>query len=123
MNAHQLLIGGLILGLILLSGIGDSQFFLHASTMWSHGKVVTPEIIKSAIGGVIGIAAYWATVKFLEDFGIVSPEIQTILWFSITIIGVALVSGKFHHWQVIDQVVAFIVILGIGWLLVRTGSS
>lgn len=120
MNLHQIAIFSAILGLILVSGIGDSQFFLHAATVWNHGKPVFSELIKSALGGVIGIITYWLTVRFLEEAGVVSPEIQTVLWFAITIVGIAILNKKFLHWQPTEQIIGVLVIMGIAWLLVKT---
>ncbi len=104
----------------LLSGFGDAQGFVHAANVWHNGKIVWAEITKSALGVILGLTAYWIAIKFLQDVGIVTPEIQTIGWFAITIVGVALISGKFIHWQTVDQIVALLVIFGIGWLLVKT---
>lgn len=52
----------------------------------------------------------------------VSPEMQTLLWFTMTIIGVAIVSGQFVDWQRVDQAVAVAILIGLGWLLFRTGG-
>ena len=57
------------------------------------------------------------TLNFLQDFRIFSPEIQTLAWFTATIIGVALFSGKFLHWHVIDQIVGIAVLCGVVFLL------
>ena len=104
----------------LISGIGDSRGFIHAANIWRQGALAVDELGKSALGFSIGISAYWVAVKYLTELGILSPEIQTLIWFGITIIGVALISGRFLQWETIDQVIAVIVILGITWLLFRT---
>jgi hypothetical protein len=77
---------------------------------------------KSAIGYGVGISLYWIAIKYMKEAGIVSPEIQTLFWFLVTIIGVALVSGKFFHWQTADQLVGIAIIIGIAWLMFRTGG-
>lgn len=112
----------LIIGLTLASGIGDAQGFYHAATMWHDNKIVWNAFGKSALGFVVGIGAFWFASKYMTALGIVAPEMQTIIWFGITIVSVAIVSRQFLHWQRIDQVVAFLVLLGIGWLLFRTGA-
>lgn len=109
-----------IIGITLVSGIGDSQGFIHAANMWQGGKLVLSEFGKSALGFSIGIGTYWLAAKYLKDFGVLSPETQTLIWFGVTIIGVAFLSGKFLRWQTIDQIVAVVVLLGIAWLLFRT---
>jgi hypothetical protein len=49
-------------------------------------------------------------------------EIQTLLWFGITIIGVAVLRGRFFSWPSGDQVVAVGVMAGLAWLLARPGN-
>lgn len=111
-----------IVVLTLLSGIGDAYGFTHASLMWQHGRLVWGELARSAAGFGAGIGLYWFVLKYMIAVGIVSPEIQTIAWFGVTLVGVALISGKFLSWALADQVVAVAVLAGIGWLLVRTGG-
>ena len=47
-------------------------------------------------------------------------EIQTAVWFAMTIIGVVIFSGRFFIWPRLEQFVA--VLVGLGWLLVRTSE-
>jgi hypothetical protein len=110
-----------IIGITLISGIGDTRGFIHASKMWRGGDLVLSEFGKSALGFSVGIGSYWLGIKYLKEFGVLSPEIQTLIWFGITMIGVALVSGKFLRWRPIDQLIAVLVFLGIAWLLFRNG--
>lgn len=112
----------IIILLTLVSGFGDSQGFIHASNIWNNGKLNVNALGKSALGFSVGIFTYWLIVRYLQYVGIVTTEVQTILWFSATIIGIALLSGKFLTWQRIDQLVATLVVFGIGWLLFRTGG-
>jgi hypothetical protein len=122
MPAEQIRLLLLIIGITLVSGIGDSQGFIHAAAMWQSGKLVWSEFGKSVLGFGIGIGTYWLAVKYLKEFGILSPETQTLLWFGITIVGVAAISGKFFRWQTLDQFIAVVVLLGLGWLLYHTGG-
>ncbi|MEJ7653015.1 MAG: hypothetical protein WKH64_06565 [Chloroflexia bacterium] len=62
-------------------------------------------------------------VRYLSEAGIVSAELQTLLWFGVTLAGVALLGGEIASWRRIDQLVALGVMLGIGWLLVGTGAN
>jgi hypothetical protein len=119
MSTEQIRLLAFIVGITLISGIGDSQGFIHAAKMWQNGKVVWDELRKSASGFGVGIGTYWISVKYFKEFGVLSPEIQTLIWFGVTIIGVALIGRKFFVWERIDQVVAVFVFLGISWLLVR----
>jgi hypothetical protein len=112
----------LVIILTLLSGYGDSRGFIHASGMWRDGNFIFDEFIKSALGFGLGIATYWLVVKYLQEFGIVSTEIQTVIWFATAIIGVAISSGYFFKWHFIDQVVGVIAVFSIAWLLYRTSG-
>ena len=50
------------------------------------------------------------------------PEMQTLIWFSVTIIGVAVLGGRFSQWCLLDQIVAANVLISLGWLVMRTSS-
>ncbi|MEP6987767.1 MAG: hypothetical protein ABI970_19360, partial [Chloroflexota bacterium] len=89
--------------LTILSGIGDAQGFLHAARMWQSGKLIWVEMGLSALGFAIGIALYWLALRSMNTVGITSPEIQTVTWFAVTLISVALVSGSFLKWTLLDQ--------------------
>jgi uncharacterized membrane protein len=122
MSIQQIGIAVLILVITLISGLADAQGFVHAANIWQSGKLIWPEVLKSALGFGLGIVAYWICIRFLQDFRIVSPEIQTLGWFTATIIGVALFSGKFLQWHHVDQIVGIAVLCGVAWLMFRTGG-
>jgi hypothetical protein len=63
---------------------------------------------------------YWFAVRHLAAQGVVAPEIQTLFWFTATIIGIAAMSGHFVRWPLVDQVTAGAVLFGICCLMVRT---
>jgi hypothetical protein len=88
--------------------------------MWRSEALILSELGKSALGFSIGIGSYWLAAKYLNELGVLSPEIQTLVWFGVTMVGVAFISGKFLQWQTIDQIIAAVVLLGIAWLLFRT---
>lgn len=112
----------LIVGITILSGLGDSQGFIHASKIWVNNNLDWNELGKSALGFAIGISLYWLALKYMNAAGIVAPEIQTLVWFSVTLLGVALISRNFFRWQTIDQIVGIAVLAGVAWLMVRTGG-
>lgn len=70
----------------------------------------------------MGAVMFWQAVRFLQAFGDVPPEVQTALAFALIILGVAAVSGRALRWRSVDQAVAVVVLVGIGWLLFRTGE-
>ncbi len=112
----------LIVIFLVLSGIGDALGFVHAGKIWHDGRVVWAEAAKSALGFQLGAVCFWMALRHLQAVGVVAPETTTLLWFGATIIGVALLSGRFLGWHLAEQAVAVAVLLGIGWLMARTGA-
>ena len=111
---------GLVLILTVLSGFADAAGFLHASRIWQARTLVPDELGKSGLGFAFGIVLYWLALRYLNQAGVVTPEVQTVLWFGVTLFGVAMGSGKFLRWPLIDQIVSMLVLIGIAWLLLRT---
>jgi hypothetical protein len=119
---EQLRLWLIVIGITVLSGIGDSQGFVHAAKIWVNEKLVWSELGKSALGFAVGISLYWIVLKYMNAAGIAAPEIQTLVWFSVTLLGVAIISRNFFRWQTIDQIVGVAVLAGVAWLMVRTGG-
>jgi hypothetical protein len=122
MSFMQLKLIFIIFILTLISGLADAQGAVHAAKVWQGDRLDWTELGKSALGFAIGISVFWVVIKYMTALGIVAPEIQTITWFSMMIIGVALFSGAFFSWQWTEKIVAVGVLAGIGWLLIRTGE-
>jgi hypothetical protein len=114
--------GLLIIILTTISGLSDAQGVIHAANIWQQGALNGLELGKSALFFTVGISAYWIAIRFMKSLGIVSPEIQTVIWFGVMILGVALTSGAFFKWKLTEQVVGVAVLTGIVWLSVRTGG-
>ena len=82
-----------IIGVTLVSGVGDSLGFIYAAKMWRGGDLVLSELGKSALGFSVGIGSYWLAAKYLNEFGVIAPEAQTLIWFGATVVGVAFFSS------------------------------
>jgi hypothetical protein len=108
--------------LTLVSGYADAMGFIHSARLWNDGRLIAAELGKSALGYAVGIIAYWIALRQVRQFGIVSAEAQTIGWFSVTIIGVAVGSGAFLEWRSTDKLLALAVVIGLAILLYRTGG-
>jgi hypothetical protein len=120
---RHVLIGTACVGLTLVSGVGDTYGFVHATGAWRGGALVVSELARSAIGFAVGIATYWLVVRYLAELGVRSTTLQTLGWFAVTIVGVAVVSGDVARWSPINQVIAGAVVAGVGWLLVNAGAA
>jgi hypothetical protein len=112
----------LVLVLIVLSGFADSLGFVYAAKIWQNGALSWPDVGRSALGWTVGITLYVVSLKYMARLGVTSAEIQTAVWFAMTIIGVVIFSGRFFSWPRLEQIIAALVLLGLGWLLVRTGE-
>ena len=112
----------LVLVLIVLSGFADSLGFVYAAKIWQAGQLSWPDVGRSALGWIVGITLYVISLKYMARLGVTSAEMQTAVWFAMTIIGVVIFSGRFFSWPRLEQLVATLVLLGLGWLLVRTGE-
>lgn len=122
MSTTTLVHAAIIFALTLISGFCDSQGFVHSALIWQDGKLIWRELGLAALNYSLGIGLFWLSQPSLRALGLSSPELQSILWFSVVIIGVAIASGKFFTWQRLDQVVGVVVLVGIAWLLFRTGE-
>lgn len=122
MSFEQTKLIALIVGLTLISGLADAQGAIHTAKSWQGDRLIWAEVGKAVLGFAIGISTFFIVIKYMNALGIVAPEIQTITWFSMMIVGVALFSGAFFTWQWTEQMVAAGVLVGIGWLLFRTGG-
>jgi hypothetical protein len=112
----------LILLLLALSGLADSYGFFYASKIWQNGVLSWPALGKSALGWIVGISLYIVSLRPMAIVGVTSAEVQTTVWFAMTIIGVVILSGRFFHWTKLDQAIGVTVVLALGWLLARTSA-
>lgn len=104
----------------IISGYADSRGFIYSSQIWVNNSVNYASLTKSGTGFAIGILAYWIAIKSLQDLNVAtSSEIQTLGWFVVTIIGVAISSGDFMKWDSIDKIISLCIVGGFCLLLVR----
>jgi hypothetical protein len=111
-----------ILVLLALSGLCDAFGFYYASKIWSGGPFSWSLLARSLGSTAVGVSLYIVALRPMSMLGVTAAEMQTTVWFAVTIIGVVVLSGRFFSWQRIDQVVAVLVVIALGWLLVRTAE-
>ena len=111
-----------VIGLTLVSGLCDAQGFIYASRMWQDGMLMKTAAAKSGCWFLVGMSFYLLSLRYARQVGMVSPELQSLFWFAVTLIGVAVVNGRIGQWSAADRIVAVIVLCGIGWLVLRTGG-
>jgi hypothetical protein len=104
----------------IISGYADSRGFIYSSQIWVNNSIDYVAVMKSGAGFMVGIFAYWIVIKSLQDLNVASSsEIQTLGWFVITIVGVAISSGDFIKWDSIDKLISLSIVGGFCLLLVR----
>jgi hypothetical protein len=67
----------------------------------------------------VGIFLYWLSLRFITASGVFSATVQTLTWFVITVIGVAVLSGDFEKWDVGSYVLAVVAVAAVAGLLVK----
>jgi hypothetical protein len=113
----------LIVAFTVASGVFDALGLTQAAGVWQGGRLNAAMAAKSAGSFMIGIAMYWGAVRFLNEAGIVTAELQTLLWLGVTIVGVAVLGGRFFQWPLLDQVLAVNVLASLAWLVSRAGAT
>lgn len=106
----------------VLSGVGDAQGFLHSARLWNNGHLMGAEVGKATLGYIVGIGAYWVAIRYFNQLGINSPTIQTIAWFVVAIVGVAVLTGEVLKWGWLDMTLSAVAVMCIGWLMIRNGG-
>ena len=113
----------LIFAFTVASGVFDALGLTYAAQVWHGNRLNGVLAAKSAGSFMAGITMYWGAVRFLSEAGIVTAEIQALLWLSVTIAGVAVMGGRFLSWPLLDQIVAINLLASLGWLIWRTGAT
>ncbi len=108
-----------IVALTVLSGLTDAHGFVRTARAFQQSAIVTADLAQAIIFFGLGHITYFFAVKELMDIGVDAPEIHMLFWFGVTIVGLALLSGRVTAWAGIDQAVGAIVVLGICWLIFR----
>ncbi|MFL6088717.1 MAG: hypothetical protein ACJ71Z_01080 [Aeromicrobium sp.] len=107
--------------LTLGSGLLDALGFVHASRVWRDDHLVMSEAARTFAYFLAGVGAYVFVVRYLDRLGFTAPELQTLMWFTVTVLGVAVIERSLGDWATIDRFVAAIALLSVGWLVARHG--
>lgn len=113
--------GAILAVLTLLTAWGDSRGFIHASRAWAQGNPQWSDIWLAAGWFTVGVVFYLLALKYLQPFRDLGPSVQTLAWFLVTIVGVAIGSRDFFRWQIVDQVLALSSVVALAVVIIRTG--
>ena len=122
MSGAQIKLSVMISSFMIAAGVLDSLAFSYSASIWQGGKLVWSQLSRAAVAFALGITMYWGAIRYLGEAGVVHPEIQTLLWFTVTIVGVTVIGGRFIHWPITDQLIATNVLVSLGWLITRTSA-
>ena len=108
--------------LTAVSALADAVGFINVDKGWVGNRPHYSAIVLACTGYAVGIATYVFAVKYLKLLTDVGPEIQTVGWFMLTIIGVALGSGAFFSWPLPTKFLATVTVLALVVIAIRTGG-
>ncbi len=108
-----------VLVLCVISGLADSQGFVHAADVWRDEGVSWPSLGRSSLGFVVGMSSYWISIRFMNRVGLATADLQYLVWFLITLIGVGIATGSIRRWSGVDVAVGVMVVAGLCWLTMK----
>ena len=114
------LLAATILLLTALSAFFDAKGFVYASQSWKAGSLIIGTSLLALVYFVLGVTLYIASIGFQQRLGVHSAALQSIFWFAMTVVGIALLDGSIAQWSAAERVVGAGVSVGIGWLLIST---
>jgi hypothetical protein len=112
----------LLVSLTVASAFGDSRGFIWSYQAWAKPSVDWRYIGLALLGYGFGIATWLFAVKYLRQVGGLGVSSQATAWFLLTIIGVAVATGEFVRWPLLDKSLAILCIGSFAVLVYRTSS-
>lgn len=67
----------------------------------------------------VGIWVDYFALFVMSKGSIYIPEILTVIFMTATIVGIALISGQFFQWKLLNQIIGVSVVVGLAWLTYR----
>jgi hypothetical protein len=103
-----------------LSAYFDARGFVYAAQSWKNGSLIASTALLSLVNFVGGVTLYILSIGFQQRLGVQSAAVQSIFWFGMTVMGIALMDGTIAQWTMTQRAVGVVVSAGIGWLLIST---
>lgn len=106
--------------LMAVTGLIDGQAFSRAPLIWKEEgtKQILAVITTLAIFN-LGLITYIASTYFLHKQGVENAVIITLVWFVMTIVSVAIISGSFFTLSLSDKIIAIAALVLVGLLYFR----
>ena len=115
-----LVVAALIL-LTAASAYFDAKGFVYAAQSWRDGALVPRAVVLSLLNFMGGVMLYIGSIGFQQRVGVESAAMQSIFWFAMTVVGIAIMDGTIAQWSMAQRGIGVAVTIGIGWLLVSAG--
>ncbi|MFL6548990.1 MAG: hypothetical protein ACJ8OJ_09870 [Povalibacter sp.] len=103
-----------------LSAYFDAKGFVYAAQSWRSGSIVATTSLLSLINFIGGVTLYILSIGFQQRLGVQSAAMQSMFWFAMTVVGIAILDSTITDWSIAQRTVGAVVTVGIGWLLVST---
>jgi hypothetical protein len=120
MTTRAVLGVGALIVVTALSAFFDAKGFVYAAQAWRSGSLNAVLALYSLVYFIGGVTLYIASIGFQQSLGVQSAAVQSIFWFAMTVLGVALMDGSIVQWSIAERVVGVAVAVGIAWLLVKS---
>ena len=107
--------------MMVVTGFVDGQAFSLAPKIWLEGDHIAKWLMfaKTMLIFILGLLTYIAYTYFMHKVGISNSLIIVLIWFVVTIISVALISGSFFTLSLTDKLISISAIILIGLLYYR----
>jgi len=106
--------------LMAITGFFDGLAFGRAPKIRNYqGLTRIIDILKTLSIFGVGLITYIASTFFLYQQGVENALVITLIWFVVTIISLAIISGSFFTLSISDKVIALVAIILVGILYYR----
>jgi hypothetical protein len=111
----------LVVGVMLLmtASLADAKAVSHAVRSWHMSKMQHVHVLSTFLFFALSVTPFVYSIRYFGMAGIISRQVQALIWFLGTILFVAILDGSFFSWKRVDQIVAGLVVAGMAWLTYR----
>lgn len=100
----------------ITAALVEARGYVLSFAAFSNGNVNIWQLGVSLLWYILGILIDYIALYTLSQSKIFIPELLSTIFMLSTIVGIALLSGQFFQWQLIDKIVAVLVAMGLVWL-------
>jgi hypothetical protein len=118
-----LLIGGALI-VTLIAAMIEAYGYTYSFQAFKEPGQVHYHLLGLSFGiYAVGIIVDYCSLYILSKTHLFIPELLAMIFMVTTIVGIAILSGQFLTWKLIDQLVAGAVVAGLAWLTYSVGDG